>query len=1289
MTPAAPATCSGRKCRTSQQSSPIPFSVFTGKNAWLEVRFQDQLLSPRRQIVSAPFALKAEGEVPEGGIILGAQSGDANILGLGYLQESDTVGNYYLYKKQAYNPASPRAPQRIAYQGRVMRADGSSVGISANLVFSLYDAESAGSLKWTETQNNVPIAKGIFSVELGAVSPIYPSTLSQANLWLEVRVNGEILSPREKLTSAAYALKVESPVPFGGIVLSPTSANSKLSSKKFTSLGAALKGYYLFQKSAFSSADPAVPLLVNYQGRLSNAAGVAIAGNRDFHFSIFDHLTGPALLWSETIGGVSIPGGIYNVLLGGVHSITPDTFPGPDAFLEIQVIQGAIVETLSPRTRLTSVPFALSAEGTLPPTSLILGDIVDDPTLLNSGFTMTGDTIRSFHVYSKTDADISPPSITIVSPQDGMTTNATISIHITYTDAQSGVDTSSLHVYHNDTEVTTLTVDDTSATGSVLGVSEGGNLIRASIADRAGNVREVSALVLIESGLPPLVTIFSPANGQTVLTNTPYFRIEYYDQGSTGVDPATVRIMLDGVDSTANFDITPSFADWQVKAENVFSNGSHTIQAWAEDYFGNLSDIATGSFSVSFIGNNPTITTLSPDFTVGGDTITITGMNFGSTIEVYFTGTLGGVTATINGTPTSTQIKATVPGSVISGKVWVANIHWLTGGDQVMIEGNSVDFTYGLPYAFITNRGSHRVTIFDYRDNSFPSPGSILMPGASPTPYQADVTPDGRYILVANWNTSTITVIDGLSAFSIKNTVAISCKTTKPKPQALAISPDGSRVFVGTDSLTISVFDIRKLVGATPPTCADGESASYTEGSVFRDLEFSPDGKRVLVATDNTAAVNGKVLSVDSGRYYLTDLNSNGDYLDYDLHEMTQTNSKRNPAAVGFLPQRMASSPANPWRGYVVNQANNGASDYDEESVLLREPEHASQGFVVTNLAGQHPPCFGGVDVAISPLGDRAWFGFNYSNNVGLLEVADGTATILAATQATVGCTYSSKAGCVAPWIREVAYTPYRNKLIAAIWGATAADSYLKVLSADTTSIPVGTTGTISASLYVTADHSSLQGPEGIGVWPHFDRDGDKISDLIEAVNYEGILRANGTTDYLNPVSSDTVDSRPNGNTLVGGLRLPDEGMGYRHFYNVQADINADNWGTLRLLQVIEAVGREWNYYHPGGPRISVADISMRRGGTFTPHKSHKNGRDADILYVRSDGKEAKFDFDIDQVSDYSKPLTQELVNLFCEMGVNLIYADKAGRSQLTAPAGCTIDLTEDDHQHHFHIRIP
>jgi len=229
---------------------------------------------------------------------------------------------------------------------------------------------------------------------------------------------------------------------------------------------------------------------------------------------------------------------------------------------------------------------------------------------------------------------------------------------------------------------------------------------------------------------------------------------------------------------------------------------------------------------------------------------------------------------------------------------------------------------------------------------------------------------------------------------------------------------------------------------------------------------------------------------------------------------------------------------------------------------------------------------------------------------------------------------------------------------------------------------------------------SPIWGPEGIGVWPHFDRDGDKISDLVEATNSAGIIRANGTIAYLNPIAADTVASYPSlpqggAGNLIGGFFLPHEGIGYRHFYTLVNELNQDNYGTLRMVRIIEAVGREWNLRHPGGPRISIGDMSWQQGGQMcwlvagnrTCHTYHYNGQDADVRYMRDDGSEVNYTF---PYPHYSQPLTDELVKLFCKMGATEILIDPdpniIRRSGLYSSPGCTV-TPKAGHENHFHIK--
>jgi len=312
------------------------------------------------------------------------------------------------------------------------------------------------------------------------------------------------------------------------------------------------------------------------------------------------------------------------------------------------------------------------------------------------------------------------------------------------------------------------------------------------------------------------------------------------------------------------------------------------------------------------------------------------------------------------------------------------------------------------------------------------------------------------------------------------------------------------------------------------------------------------------------------------------------------------------------------------------------------------------------------------------------------------------TITLTNATSARSTC----PATCTGPGIRDLAYTPYLDKVLATIWWSDALESKLMVL--DPSRVPDNYPGTIlNGASYFSVPDSSILGPEGIGVGRLFDREADRISDLLEAFNVNGVLQVlpGGThtvTQYLDPVAWDSVTSAPNQTSgFIGGFQLPEEGIGYRHFYGTATDFNSpdgDSWGTLKMIQIIEAVGREWYLKHPEGPRISINDISSMQGPVcwdeWCPvHQRvekvchHNIGWAADLRYIRSDGTENNFTFGIDPVGDYDGISTQDLVNLFCKMGIRTICTDPQGRDLLVAPAGCDIVPT-DEHEDHIHIQL-
>ncbi len=102
--------------------------------------------------------------------------------------------------------AQGQVPQLINYQGSLADASGNPVNNpSQSMTFKIFDAATAGTLLWQETQT-VAVTNGIFNVLLGSAVSI-PLTLFDAGTsrWLEVSVGGTALSPRHRFGSVPYA----------------------------------------------------------------------------------------------------------------------------------------------------------------------------------------------------------------------------------------------------------------------------------------------------------------------------------------------------------------------------------------------------------------------------------------------------------------------------------------------------------------------------------------------------------------------------------------------------------------------------------------------------------------------------------------------------------------------------------------------------------------------------------------------------------------------------------------------------------------------------------------------------------------------------------------------------------------------------------------------------------------------------------------------------------------------------------------------------------------------------
>ena len=106
------------------------------------------------------------------------------------------------------------APEIINYQGRLLQ---NGVPLTTDtpipITFSIFPEESdtGSSPVWQETQD-VYVQNGTFSVKLGAINPLVQTLFDDTagEYWLEITIDGETLSPRQRLTSVPFAINAAS-----------------------------------------------------------------------------------------------------------------------------------------------------------------------------------------------------------------------------------------------------------------------------------------------------------------------------------------------------------------------------------------------------------------------------------------------------------------------------------------------------------------------------------------------------------------------------------------------------------------------------------------------------------------------------------------------------------------------------------------------------------------------------------------------------------------------------------------------------------------------------------------------------------------------------------------------------------------------------------------------------------------------------------------------------------------------------------------------------------------------
>lgn len=124
-------------------------------------------------------------------------------------------------------------PKLINYQGKLVLANNTELNGTHVLRFELFDAATAGTLVWGESQQ-VAVVNGVFNVLLGGgqiLNPAPPVTdlsfaFGSASRFLQTTIvsgpdgaMNQTLAPRQQLASVPYAMSSPGVVPIGGVVM--------------------------------------------------------------------------------------------------------------------------------------------------------------------------------------------------------------------------------------------------------------------------------------------------------------------------------------------------------------------------------------------------------------------------------------------------------------------------------------------------------------------------------------------------------------------------------------------------------------------------------------------------------------------------------------------------------------------------------------------------------------------------------------------------------------------------------------------------------------------------------------------------------------------------------------------------------------------------------------------------------------------------------------------------------------------------------------------------------------
>jgi hypothetical protein len=438
--------------------------------------------------------------------------------------------------------------------------------------------------------------------------------------------------------------------------------------------------------------------------------------------------------------------------------------------------------------------------------------------------------------------DTTPPVLLITSPSMATVLgNASPPLAVSYTDATSGVDLASLHIVLDGTDLTaSCQVAAAAASCTPPPLQAGAHSLGASVRDRAGNQANASlAFQLVLDTTPPILSNVTPGDGSVLATATPVVSAAFSDPDS-GIDPTTVRVIVDGVDQTAaalvsnvNTFFTPA---------SPLAEGRHSATISVSDSAGNQAQ-STVHFTVDTVP--PTLAITSPGPQVTDDLTPAIGVSYSDATSgvspATFTLVLDATDITSSCTTAASAATCTAPTLAAGQHTLVAQVRDVAGNLGVATSTFNLTLDTTPPTLAIT------------------APSTPLVVGGSPLAVQLQYSDAGSGV-----DTMTLQVLlDGanLTAGCSIGAAAAQC----PGPllargaHALSASLADRRGNLATVTLNFQVvFPLQVAFTSPPPDTVTAVAVVQVAGTV------APQAVSV--------AVNGVAASVANGAFTIPSL---------------------------------------------------------------------------------------------------------------------------------------------------------------------------------------------------------------------------------------------------------------------------------------------------------------------------------------------------------------------------------------------------------------------------------